>query len=1017
MKTIKMVLVALIVLIATGCSVKEHQYKAKTDKPKVPKEAILQLDTKGHTALINDILVTKSGDIISASTDKTIRVWDSKTGREKRKILGEIGAGNEGMIFAIALSGDERYLAVGGYLAGKEISDKTAIRIYNYQTGKLLKILKSHTDVVLDLAFSEDGKFLISGSADTTAKIWSVRENFKLQDTIRFHTNHVYATKIIKKQSSYFAITAGWDNKIALYDMQKKKIIKSVKSDYKLQYLAINKRLGHIAACGFGREIRIYDFNLHSLLKIASKTKPSGLAYSLDGRYLLAGAGAYPDNINIYKSTKGYTLKSSFTKHTNLTMAVNFLDNKRAISGGGDNNEIYIWDIDSTKVKKRIVGAGEVVWSVGIDGDEIAWGNVFDPKSQNNLGKLQKSINLKTFKIDTIRPSQLKSFKRVSTTSGTYSLSHSKGGDYGYSDGVLHIKKGGTTIAQIVKGSTTGYGHRCYGWYKEYIISGGANGSLKIYNKKGVEVASLIGHTGEVLSIALDGDRLVSGGSDQRVMVWDLSFLESLPPLEFNEKVISLVEKKLKWTREEIINKEQVLLKYGINIYKTIVIHPTLTIFVSKDNEYVAYTKEGFFNASKSGAKYIGYHINQGAEKEAQFVTVDKLYNTFYRPDLVQKALSGESLSSYAKRISIDEILGSGFAPVVKIKSYHQTKRDVMLHLEVCTVDGGGYDNLTLTLNGMAVDVIEKNRGLKLKRDRKREECFSFNKLISLQNGKNVIGFQATNGAGTIESNIDKITLNYRGRSSAKPDLYILAVGVDRYRDGDLWLKYSKADADAFIKSMKKVADPLFKNIYTYRLFDRDATKSKIIDMFEKIGAKTTREDVFIFYMAGHGITDTKTGAYFYLPVDFRYRDENSVREAGVSQRDFKIALAKIQAMKSLVILDTCNSGSFSEAMASRGVLQKTAINKLTRATGRATIVASSKDQVALEGYRGHGVFTYTLLEALRGRGYGSDNKITIKELASYIEDVLPDRTYEKWGYEQVPQSNISGNDFPIGVR
>ena len=46
-----------------------------------------------------------------------------------------------------------------------------------------------------------------------------------------------------------------------------------------------------------------------------------------------------------------------------------------------------------------------------------------------------------------------------------------------------------------------------------------------------------------------------------------------------------------------------------------------------------------------------------------------------------------------------------------------------------------------------------------------------------------------------------------------------------------------------------------------------------------------------------------------------------------------------------------------------------------------------------------------------------SDNKITIKELAGYIEDVLPDRTYDKWGYEQVPQSNITGNDFPIGVK
>jgi uncharacterized caspase-like protein len=318
----------------------------------------------------------------------------------------------------------------------------------------------------------------------------------------------------------------------------------------------------------------------------------------------------------------------------------------------------------------------------------------------------------------------------------------------------------------------------------------------------------------------------------------------------------------------------------------------------------------------------------------------------------------------------------------------------------------------------MAVDVIGKDRALKLKRqNRTRKECFNFDKLISLQSGKNTIGFKATNRAGNIESNTDEIVVNYKGRSSKKPNLYILAIGVDKYRDGDLWLKYSKADALSFVDSIKTASKPLFKNIHTTTLLDRDVTRAKVLETFTKIGSKTTREDVFMLYIAGHGITDVKTGAYFYLPVNFRYKNENSVREQGLSQNDFKLALSKIQAMKSLTILDTCNSGSFAEAMASRGVLQKTAINKLTRATGRATIVASSKDQVALEGYKGHGVFTYTLIEALKGKGYGGDNKITIKELAMYIEDILPDRTYEKWGYEQVPQSNISGNDFPIGVK
>jgi len=57
-------------------------------------EAILRLDTGGHTATVKNLVVTPNGRLVTASADKTIRVWNPKTGREEHKILGQIGFGH-----------------------------------------------------------------------------------------------------------------------------------------------------------------------------------------------------------------------------------------------------------------------------------------------------------------------------------------------------------------------------------------------------------------------------------------------------------------------------------------------------------------------------------------------------------------------------------------------------------------------------------------------------------------------------------------------------------------------------------------------------------------------------------------------------------------------------------------------------------------------------------------------------------------------------------------------------------
>jgi len=542
--------------------------------------------------------------------------------------------------------------------------------------------------------------------------------------------------------------------------------------------------LGCIILCGRGKEIEIYDYALNPIKTIASETKPAGLAFSPNGDFLIAGTGALPLNVNIYSVKENYKRVQNFKKHKNRTQAVAFLDNHRAISGGGNKKEIYIWDIDTLEVKEKIVGVGKTVWSVGLLGDKIAWGNILDIKEKNNAGHLQKSINLKNFSIQNgLKDAQ--NYQRVSTTRGKYRLNHKAGGAYGKSDATLELKKGSKLLASITRDGTNGLRHNCYGFYKNYIISGGSNGALKIYNFKGQEVANLVGHTGVVWSIALDGDRLVSGSGDQTIRVWDLS--------------------KLK--RE---------------------MRPQLNIFLSKDNEWIVWTKEGFYNASKGAEQYIGYHINQGAEKEAKFLDVSRFRKQFYRPDLIEKAINGEDISSYAKGIDIDTILSAGLPPKVEILTTSHTieKESSEIGVRVCD-EGGGLENLNFYVDNKAIKYLSSTKAFRVKKE-SSGACMVIEQRIPIPSGKHTIAFDATNKEGNILSNRPTITVMNNKKVEKKPNLHLLTLSINDYKDDELDLKFPNNDADKLSQKLKEIGKPVFGTVNTYALKDSQVTKEQI---------------------------------------------------------------------------------------------------------------------------------------------------------------------------------------------
>jgi WD40 repeat protein len=432
------------------------------------------------------------------------------------------------------------------------------------------------------------------------------------------------------------------------------------------------------------------------------------------------------------------------------------------------------------------------------------------------------------------------------------------------------------------------------------------------------------------------------------------------------------------------------------------------TISIFENDEWIITTPEGFYNASPNGAKYLTVKAGN------QVLSVEQLHSQLFRPDLVAVKFSAQGNKEAFPSINLKQLASVAPPVIAKTSSPDASVRQREQTFEVSIKDeGNGIGRVEWRLNGLLVGVDNTERALK-----RKSAGIGLSKVLTLSPGQNTIELVAFDASNSVSSDALQWNVTLKDAISEKPTLHILSVGVNKYRDKSLWLNYAVPDAKALSNKLASMAQSVFTDVNVHHLLDGDVTTEGLNEAFKKLSQSVSSNDVFVFYLAGHGIT--QDGRYHFLPANFRFRDGTSVAKQGVSQDELQLWMSRVPAQKSLVLLDTCNSGGYVKAQANtRGIADKTAIAKLTRATGRAIIAASSDTQVAYEGYKGHGVFTWALIEGLAkaDKAYGNrDGITTTNELASFIDEQVPDITYNKWGYEQVPQVNLHGRQFPIGL-
>jgi WD40 repeat protein len=973
--------------------------------PKREEKTVLTLETGGHMGIIKKIIVTRDGRfVVSTSEDKTIRIYDRQTGTS-RKILGRIGEGIEGVIYAIALSPDNRFLAAGGAFKIAGNRDQ-GIRIFDFATGRLTAVIGFHQDAITGLDFSPDGRFLVSGSADLTVRVWDMR-NTGIKGTgpvhaYREHTAAVTAVRIFSYLNDYRIVSTGIDKRVNLYSLNQRRMIGTFSHRGKAVSVAVSPAdgSGYIASSGEEGTIHIYDLSLNFIWSIATDSRPTEIGFSPDGTLL--AAGSEQGVCNIYDIRNNFVKRNALEGHDGRAGAVAFLDSDTVATGGGIDHEIYLWDARTGTRKQHVAGSGKIVWGVGLRGNEVAFTQ--DRIREDlyiNKAKLQKSFRLDSFSLSRAEGE----YRRISATWGEYSLNHAPGGDYDLRDAILVIKKNGSEVARIIRGSDDGYSHVTYGFTQNgHIVSGGLNGALAVYGRNGSKIADLVGHTSNVLTIAVDGDRLVSGSTDQTIRVWDL----------------------------------QNLFKYFFSGQK---FYPLVNIFISQQGEWAVWTEEGYFHASKNGAGFVGYHVNRGEEKEASFVSLNNLYDVFYRPDIVTAKLRGlntdglitltaeQALKSPPPAVTFTSVPSRSDREKVKVcyratsngggigevRLFHNAKlvksdgfyRDVSAGGVPEKLKLASFDSRAIYKNQRGLKLTEKNAVTLVKRAKGPlyEDCTDLEAIP----GENEISLAAFNSGNTVQSAMTTLTFN----STVAPQrahLYILAIGIDQYRDESINLTYAAKDAGDFYRKMTAQAETVYDRdrIHHEILRDKEASRVAILGKISRFSRIIKPGDAFILFVASHGVLIQNQ--YYIVTSDYNGRVMGG---SLISSNEIVEMSKEIRALNQLYIFDTCHAGGVDHIVSG---LYDARISVLAKKMGLHIFASASDKQAAMDGYKGNGLFTYSLLDGLNNNKEADRNKdgrVTVVGLGEYSRNKTMNISREI-GHIQTPVIINFGKDSPL---
>jgi WD40 repeat protein len=465
---------------------------------------------EGHSEAVRSAAFSPDGQrVVTASGDRTARVWNAATGRLLAKLEGHSDTVN-----SAAFSPDgQRVVTASG--------DRTAW-VWNASTGHVIAKLEGHSEAVRSAAFSPDGQRVVTASADRTARVWNAdtgREVAKLAG----HSGGV--TSAAFSPDGRCVATASRDRTARVWNAGTGREVAKLAGHSDAVYAAAFSPDGQRVVTASGdRTARLWSA---ATGKVSAKLEGHsdvvyGAAFSPDGQRVVTASG--DRTARLWNAANGQVIEE-LEGHSGPVISAAFSpDGQRVVTASLDRTA-RVWDIAATgQVIEKLEGhSGYVVYSAAFspDGQRVVTASkdrtarVWNAATGRLLAKLEGHSNA------VYRAAFSPDGQRVVTASGDRTARM-----WNATTGMASARLEGHSDA-VMSAAFSPDGQR--------VVTASGDRTARVWNATtGRLVAKLEGHSDAVMSAAFspDGQRVVTASGDRTARVWNATTGRLLAKLE-----------------------------------------------------------------------------------------------------------------------------------------------------------------------------------------------------------------------------------------------------------------------------------------------------------------------------------------------------------------------------------------------------------------------------------------------------------------------------------------------------